>query len=102
MAISFFHHRPPLEPFEGLYKHSHEHPELSAQETLTAATAAEYLKCIEISVREQIGGTGVVGVLKNGQGPVVLLRAELDALPILEKTNLPYASTVRMKDTDGK
>ena len=73
-----------------------------SQEIRTAALAAKHVKDLGFVVKEYIGGTGVVGVLKNGQGPVVLLRAEMDALPILEKTNLPYASSVRMTDTDGK
>jgi amidohydrolase len=94
--------RPKLEPFESIYKDFHRNPELSCQEARTAAIAAEHLKSLKFSVRENIGGHGVLGILDNGAGPTVLLRAEMDALPVLEKTNKPYASKVRMKDNDGK
>ena len=93
--------RPELELFEEIYKDLHENPELSCQESRTAAIAANHLKSLGFVVHDNIGGTGVVGLLENGKGPVVLLRAEMDALPVLEKTRLPYASKVTMKDTDG-
>jgi amidohydrolase len=94
--------RPQLEQFELTYKDLHQRPELSCQESRTATIAASHLQNLGFSVHSHIGGHGVAGVLQNGSGPAVLLRAEMDALPILEMTNLPYASTVRMRDTDGE
>ena len=86
-----------------LYRDLHQHPELSAQETRTAALLAERLRAAGFDeVAEQVGGTGVVGVLRTGDGPVVMLRADFDALPVQEKTGLPYASTARGVDHDGK
>lgn len=96
------HFRPNLESYEDIYKHLHQHPELSTQERQTAHVAAEHLKSLGFLVHEKIGGHGVVGVLENGLGPCVLLRAEMDALPVLEGTGLPYASMVHMRDTDGR
>jgi amidohydrolase len=96
------HFRPNLESYEGIYKHLHQQPELSTQERQTAHVAAEHLKSLGFLVHENIGGYGVVGVLENGPGRCVLLRAEMDALPVLEKTGLPYASSVHMRDTDGR
>ena len=84
-----------------LYKELHQHPELSAQEVQTAAKLAAELRALGYAVTEHVGGTGVVAVLKNGPGRTVLLRTELDALPIEEKTGLPYASKVRAKDLAG-
>ncbi|MGZ6143871.1 MAG: amidohydrolase, partial [Myxococcales bacterium] len=75
-----------------LYLQLHENPELSSHEEKTAARMAEELKKLGFEVTTGVGGTGVVGVLRNGKGPTVLLRTELDALPIEEKTGLPYAS----------
>ncbi|KAE8440945.1 hypothetical protein EG329_006184 [Mollisiaceae sp. DMI_Dod_QoI] len=95
-------YRPDLRPFEVIYKDLHQHPELSCQEKRTSAIAAKHIQSLDFSVRQNVGGYGVVGVLRNGSGPSVMLRAEMDALPILEKTNLPYASTVRMVDSDGE
>ena len=86
---------------ETLYFDLHRHPELSLHEQRTAATLAAVLRELGFEVTEGVGGTGVVGVLRNGKGPVVLLRTELDALPIEEKTGLPFASTVRATDADG-
>lgn len=80
----------------------HEHPELSSNEVQTAAKLADRLRRLGYEVTEHIGGTGVVGILKNGSGPVVMLRTELDALPVEEKTGLPYASKVRVKDESGQ
>jgi hippurate hydrolase len=77
---------------EKAYIDLHEHPELSGHEIRTAAKMAEGLRVLGFDVTEHVGGTGVVGVLKNGHGPTVLLRTELDALPVLEQTGLPYAS----------
>jgi amidohydrolase len=94
--------RPDLEPFHAMYKDLHGHPELSGQESRTASIAAAHLRSLRFLVRERVGGYGVVCTFKNGLGPAILLRAEMDALPVLEKTNLPYASTLCMKDTDGQ
>jgi amidohydrolase len=83
------------------YVDIHEHPELSSHETQTAAKLAAHLRSLGYDVTEHVGGTGVVAVLKNGSGPTVMLRTELDALPVEEKTGLPYASKVHMKDDAG-
>ena len=77
-----------------IYRDLHANPELSSQEHRTAAIAAEWLRDQGYTVSEGVGGTGVVGVLANGAGPTVLLRADMDALPVSEATGLPYASTV--------
>jgi hippurate hydrolase len=84
-----------------LYLDLHQNPELSAHETQTAAKLAGRLRGLGYEVTEHVGGTGVVAVLKNGAGPTVMLRAELDALPVEEKTGLAYASKVRTKDDAG-
>ena len=84
-----------------LYKHLHTHPELSLQEVQTAARLAGELRKAGYDVTEKVGGTGVVAVLKNGPGPTVLVRTDMDALPITEQTGLPYASTVRVRDKFG-
>lgn len=76
-----------------LYCDLHSHPELSFEETRTAAIAAEELRAAGFGVIEGIGTTRVVGVLRNGSGPTVLLRADMDALPVVEATGLAYAST---------
>jgi len=83
---------------EALYIDLHRHPELSFHEVQTAAKLAAGLRELGYDVSTGIGRTGIVGVLKNGDGPVVMLRTELDALPVTEKTGLPYASTVRTED----
>ena len=93
---------PDLEPFQRIYKDIHQHPELGEHEARTAAIASEHLERLGFSVSRNIGGHGTVGVLTNGEGPTILLCADMDALPILENTSLPYASTVRFKDQDGK
>lgn len=85
-----------------LYLDLHQHPELSSHETRTAALLAERLRSLGYEVTEHIGGTGVVGIMKNGNGPTVMLRTELDALPVEEKTGLAYASKVRAKDDSGR
>ena len=87
---------------EDLYRDLHEHPELSHQEHRTADLVVGRLRGSGYEVRDRIGGTGVVGVLRNGSGPTVLMRADMDALPVLEATGLPYASTVRANDAAGK
>ncbi len=84
---------------EELYRHLHQHPELSMQETETAAEITRRLESCGYTV-QQIGG-GVVGTLANGDGPVVLTRADFDALPVTEATGLPYASTVTATDDKG-
>jgi amidohydrolase len=75
-----------------LYQHFHEQPELSFEEEETSKRVAEELRLAGYEVTEQIGGYGVVGVLENGSGPIILIRADMDALPITEATGLPYAS----------
>src|SRR5689334_11047501 len=83
---------------EGIYRTVHQHPELSNQEVKTAAMAAGALREAGYEVHDQIGTTGVVGVLRNGEGPSVLARADMDALPMREQTGLPYASTDQEDD----
>jgi hippurate hydrolase len=85
-----------------LYLDLHEHPELSSHEVQTAAKLAAKLKSLGYEVTESVGGTGIVAMMKNGTGPVIMLRTELDALPVEEKTGLPYASNVHAKDDSGK
>jgi hippurate hydrolase len=84
-----------------LYTDLHQTPELSGHETQTAAKLADHLRKLGYDVTEHVGGTGVVAILKNGPGPTIMLRTELDALPVEEKTGLPYASKVRAKDDAG-
>lgn len=85
-----------------LYTYLHEHPELSHLEERTATRVADELRKAGYDVTEKVGGHGVVGVLKNGAGPVVLLRTDLDALPIKEQTGLSYASRQTQKDITGE
>lgn len=87
---------------ERLYKHLHQNPELSLQEKETSARIATELKSLGYEVTEGIGGYGVVGVFKNGAGPTLLIRTDMDALPMEEKTGLPYASTKKAISNDGK
>lgn len=89
---------PELEP---IYKDLHSHPELSMQESRTAGIAADHLKKAGYEVTTGVGKTGVVGLLRNGDGPTVMLRADMDALPVKEATGLPYASHVTAKDAEG-
>jgi hippurate hydrolase len=86
----------------GLYLELHENPELSAHEIRTAAKLAGRLRALGYEVTERVGGTGIVAILRNGSGPTVMFRTELDALPVEEKTGLPYASKVRTKDDAGR
>jgi metal-dependent amidase/aminoacylase/carboxypeptidase family protein len=86
---------------EALYKDIHAHPELSMQETRTAGLAADRLRAAGYEVTTGVGETGVVGLLRNGDGPTVMLRADMDALPVEEATGLPYASKAKMKDREG-
>jgi amidohydrolase len=85
-----------------LYVDLHQTPELSSHETQTAAKLAARLRSLGYEVTEGVGGTGVVAILKNGAGPTIMLRTELDALPVEEKTGLPYASKVHAKDDGGR
>lgn len=87
---------------EALYKDVHSHPELSMQETRTAGLAAERLRTAGYEVTTGIGKTGVVGLLRNGDGPTVMLRADMDALPVEEATDVPYASKVSASDGEGR
>jgi len=90
-----------LPDLEDLYKDIHSHPELSMQEKRTAALAAERLRAAGFEVTTGVGITGVVGVLRNGDGPTVMLRADMDALPVEEATDLPYASKATATDREG-
>src|SRR5689334_5743442 len=91
-----------LPDLETLYKDVHAHPELSMQEIRTAGLAADRLRAAGYEVTTGLGKTGVVGVLRNGEGPAVMLRADMDALPIQEATGLSYASTATATDREGK
>lgn len=97
-------YRPDLKSYEDLYKHLHQNPELSTQEKETAATIASHLRKLssDLSIKTDIGGHGLFAVLANGPGSTILLRADFDALPVKEKTGLPYASTKTQIDSrDG-
>lgn len=85
-----------------LYTHLHENPELSFQEFKTSERMADELRKIGAEVTTQVGKVGVVGVLKNGEGPTVLVRADMDALPVTEETGLPYASKAKGVDPRGQ
>src|SRR5262245_1718674 len=85
-----------------LYKHIHQNPELSLQEEQSASLLAKELTALGMDVTEKVGKTGVVGVLKNGDGPTILIRTDMDALPIVEQTGLPYASKVMSRDRTGR
>lgn len=87
---------------QALYLDLHQHPELSGHETHTASLLAQKLRSLGYEVTENVGGTGLVAIMKNGAGPVVMLRTELDALPVTEETGLPYASKVKAKDDSGR
>ncbi len=84
-----------------LYKYLHANPELSYHEVNTAKRIAKELRDLGFDVTEGVGGHGVVAIMKNGEGPTVMVRADLDALPVQEQTGLPYASKVRTKDEQG-
>jgi hippurate hydrolase len=90
-----------LSDLEALYKDVHSHPELSMQETRTAGLATDRLRAAGYEVTTGVGKTGVVGLLRNGEGPTVMLRADMDALPILEATGVPYASKATATDREG-
>ena len=89
-----------LESLVSVYRDLHAHPELSFHEEATAKRLAAEWRAAGLSVTEAVGKTGVVGVLKNGEGPTVLVRTDLDALPITEQTGLPYESKVTVKDDE--
>lgn len=91
-----------LTHFEHLREHIHSHPELSDREAETAALVAKQLrKTHKFTIEEKIGGHGLAAVCNNGSGPIVMLRADMDALPIREQTDIPFASQVRQEDRDG-
>lgn len=87
---------------EATYRDLHQHPELSLQEVRTAGVIAQKLREAGCEVTEQVGRTGVVGLLRNGDGPTVMLRADMDALPMAENTGLPYASTAQGVNKKGE
>ncbi len=89
------------EDLNKLYRYLHANPELSLMETKTAALLAGKLKDLGFEVTEKVGGTGVVAVMKNGAGPTVMIRADMDALPVKEQTGVSYASKVITKNRDG-
>ncbi|MBI2806177.1 MAG: amidohydrolase [Planctomycetes bacterium] len=91
-----------LKSLDTLYKYLHSHPELSYEEEKTAARLAKELRTLGFTVTEKVGGHGIVGVLKNGAGPTVLIRTDMDALPIVEKTGVAYASKIRTRDKEGR
>jgi amidohydrolase len=91
-----------LPDLESVYKDIHSHPELSMQENRTAGIAADHLRAGAFEVTTGVGKTGVVGLLRNGDGPTIMLRADMDALPVKEATGLPYASSITAADSDGK
>lgn len=90
-----------LADLEALYKDLHANPELSMQEERTSGKAAEWLEAAGFEVARGVGKTGVVGLLENGEGPTVMLRADMDALPVKEDTGLPYASDKTSTDGEG-
>src|SRR5690242_17132534 len=90
-----------LPELESVYKDIHSHPELSMQETRTAGIAANRLRAAGYEVTTGVGNTGVVAIFRNNDGPTIMLRADMDALPVREATGLPYASNVTT-DQNGK
>jgi amidohydrolase len=91
-----------LDELVSLYTHLHTHPELSRDEVATSKRIAEELSKAGAAVTTNVGKLGVVGVVKNGEGPVVLVRTDMDALPVLEETGLAYASKVKTRDRSGR
>lgn len=103
LALTLLLAAAPLDPdLDALYVKLHSNPELSGREEKTAALLAERMRKLGFTVTTKVGGHGLVAVLKNGDGPVVLVRTDLDALPIEEKTGLPYASKVTAIGDDGQ
>lgn len=90
-----------LQKWGELYRDLHRHPELSMQEHRTAGIVARHLRDTGYEVNEGVGHTGVVGLLRNGAGPVVMLRGDMDALPVHEQTGLDYASNDVGTEIDG-
>src|ERR1700675_3866371 len=90
-----------LPDLESVYKDIHSHPELSMQEKRTAGIGAGRLRSAGYEVTTSVGKTGVVGILRNGDGPTIMLRADMDALPVREATGLPYASKASTTDREG-
>ena len=86
---------------EALFEHFHANPELSHREFKTAARIADEMRALGYEVTEGVGETGVVAVLKNGRGPTVMIRADMDGLPVLEDNDLPYISRATQEDVDG-
>ena len=84
-----------------LWDHFHRNPELSLMEFKTAKRLAEELRAVGFEVTEGVGGTGVVAIMKNGPGPMLMMRADMDGLPVVEQSGLANASTVMMEDWDG-
>jgi metal-dependent amidase/aminoacylase/carboxypeptidase family protein len=95
-------HQPNFSIYEELYKTLHANPGLGLQETLAATVTTEHLKQYGFTVTSNIGGYGVLGVLKNGPGKTIMLRADTDALPLEEKTGLSYASKKREVDVEDQ
>ena len=91
-----------LPDLESVYTDLHAHAELSMQETRTAGMAADHLRASGYEVTTGVGKTGIVGLLRNGEGPVVMLRADMDALPVRDATGLPYASEITAIDSTGR
>ncbi len=91
-----------LAPLMEAYVHLHQNPELSFQEKETSAFVADKLEAAGCEVTRNVGGFGVVGILANGEGPTVMVRSDLDGLPIIEKTELPFASKKMVTDSEGK
>src|SRR5690349_15903475 len=87
-----------LPDLESVYKDLHSHPELSMEENRTARIVADRLRAARYEVTTGVGKTGVVGLLRNGDGPTIMLRADMDALPVREATGLPYASSITTTD----
>lgn len=85
---------------EALFEHLHANPELSMQELKTSERLAKELRGLGYAVTRNIAKTGLVGTLRNGEGPTLLIRADMDALPVEEKTGLPYASKARQVNLD--
>src|SRR6056300_545799 len=87
---------------EDLFVHFHKNPELSMMEFKTAARLAQELRDAGFEVTEGVGGTGIVAIMRNGPGPMVMMRADMDGLPVLEKSGLSYASTATQNDWEGR
>ncbi len=103
LALTLLLAAAPLDPdLDALYVKLHSNPELSGREEKTAALLAERMRKLGFTVTTKVGGHGIVAVLKNGEGPVVLVRTDLDGLPVEEKTGLPYASRVTAIGDDGQ